>query len=51
MTPAARAALAALAVALDLAVRGGEYGTTHLLELRQEVREEEALVARPEVVD
>ncbi|HEY9507739.1 MAG TPA: septum formation initiator family protein [Gemmatimonadales bacterium] len=50
MTPARWAAVAALAFALYFAIQGGEYGTTHLLQLRREVRQEEALVARLEVV-
>jgi hypothetical protein len=33
--------VAALAFALYFAIQGGEYGTTHLLELRREVRREE----------
>ena len=49
MTPARWAAVAALAFALYFAIQGGEYGTTHLLELRREVRQEEALVARLKV--
>jgi Septum formation initiator. len=50
VTPARWAAVAALAFALYFAIQGGEYGTTHLLQLRREVRQEEALVARLEVV-
>lgn len=50
MTPARWAAVVALAFALYFAIQGGEYGTTHLLQLRQEVRQEEALVARLGVV-
>ncbi len=50
MTPARWAAVAAVAFALYFAIQGGEYGTTHLLQLRREVRQEEALVARLEVV-
>ncbi|HJR51625.1 MAG TPA: septum formation initiator family protein [Gemmatimonadales bacterium] len=50
MTPARWAAVMALAFALYFAIQGGEYGTTDLLQLRQEVRQEEALVARLEVV-
>ncbi len=50
MTPARWAAVAALAFAVYFAIQGGEYGTTHLLELRREVRQEESLVARLEVV-
>ena len=40
MTPARWAALAALAFALYFAIQGGEYGTTHLLQLRREEAEE-----------
>jgi cell division protein FtsB len=44
--------MAALAFALYFAIQGGEYGTTHLLELRREVAQEEAQVARlKQVVD
>ena len=50
MTPARWAALAALAFALYFAIQGGEYGTTHLLELRREVRQEESQVARLKVL-
>jgi cell division protein FtsB len=50
VTLARWAAVVALAFALYFAIQGGEYGTTHLLELRREVREEEAQVARLEVV-
>ncbi len=50
MTPARWAALAALAFALYFAVQGGEYGTTHLLQLKAEVAREEAQVARLRVV-
>ena len=46
MTPARWAALAALAFALYFAVQGGEYGTTHLLQLRREEAEERAVVER-----
>ena len=49
MTPARWAAVAALAFALYFAIQGGEYGTTHLLELRREVGQEEALVKSLEV--
>ena len=42
MTPARWAALAALAFALYFAIQGGEYGTTHLLQLRREEAEERA---------
>ena len=46
MTPARWAALAALAFALYFAIQGGEYGTTHLLQLRREEAEERAEVDR-----
>ena len=46
MTPARWAAAAALAFALYFALQGGEYGTTHLLQLRREEVEERAMVAR-----
>jgi cell division protein FtsB len=46
VTPARWAAVAAVAFALYFAIQGGEYGTTHLLQLRREVRQEEALVAQ-----
>jgi cell division protein FtsB len=42
--------VAALAFALYFAIQGGEYGTTHLLQLRREVRQEEALVVRLKVM-
>ena len=44
MTPTRWAALAALAFALYFAIQGGEYGTTHLLQLRREEAEERAQV-------
>ena len=50
MTPARWAAVVALAFAVYFAIQGGEYGTTDLLQLRREVRQEEALVARLNVV-
>ena len=50
MTPARWAAVAALAFALYFAIQGGEYGTTHLLELRREVEEEQGEVVRLRVV-
>jgi cell division protein FtsB len=50
VTPARWATVAALAFALYFAIQGGEYGTTHLLQLRREVRQEEALVARLRVM-
>ena len=46
MTPARWAALAALAFALYFAIQGGEYGTTHLLQLRRDEAEERAQVDR-----
>ncbi|HEY8256199.1 MAG TPA: septum formation initiator family protein [Gemmatimonadales bacterium] len=46
MTPARWAALAALAFAFYFAVQGGEYGTTDLLQLRDEERQERTEVAR-----
>jgi cell division protein FtsB len=46
VTAARWAALAALAFALYFAVQGGEYGTTHLLQLRREAAEEQAQVDR-----
>ena len=52
MTPARWAALAALAFALYFAIQGGEYGTTDLLQLRSEEKQEGAEVARlRQVVD
>ena len=45
MTPARWAAVAALAFALYFAIQGGEYGTTHLLELRGDVEREREQVA------
>ena len=50
MTPARWAAVAALAFALYFAIQGGEYGTTHLLELRRDVEREQEQVARLRVV-
>jgi cell division protein FtsB len=50
VTPLRWAAVAAVAFALYFAIQGGEYGTTHLLELRREVRREEDQVARLKVV-
>ena len=44
MTPARWAALAALAFALYFAIQGGEYGTTHLFQLRREEAQERAQV-------
>ena len=52
MTPARLAAVAALAFALYFAIQGGEYGTTHLLELQRDVAREETQVARlKQIVD
>ncbi len=42
--------MAAVAFALYFAIQGGEYGTTHLLELRRDVAREEEQVARLKVV-
>jgi cell division protein FtsB len=50
VTAARWAAVAAVAFALYFAIQGGEYGTTHLLQLRREVGQEEVLVARLKVV-
>ena len=49
MTATRWAAVAALAFALYFAIQGGEYGTTHLLELRREVSREEDQLARLQV--
>ena len=46
MTLARWAAVAAVAFALYFAIQGGEYGTTHLLELRGDVEREQEQVAR-----
>ena len=46
MTPLRWAAVAAVAFALYFAIEGGEYGTTDLLELREDVAREEAEVTR-----
>ncbi len=46
MTPARWAAVVALAFALYFAIQGGEYGTTHLLELRADVEREQAQVTQ-----
>jgi cell division protein FtsB len=52
VTPARWAALAALAFALYFAIQGGEYGTTDLLQLRNEEAQERSDVARlQQVVD
>ena len=50
MTPARWAAVAAVVFALYFAIQGGEYGTTHLLQLRREVRQEDSLVVRLKVM-
>jgi cell division protein FtsB len=50
VTPARWAAVAALAFALYFAIQGGEYGTTHLLELRGDVAREQEQVGRLRVV-
>jgi cell division protein FtsB len=50
VTPARWAAVAALAFALYFAIQGGEYGTTHLLELRRDVEREQGQVVRLRVV-
>ena len=50
MTLARWAAVAAIAFALYFAIQGGEYGTTHLLELRRDVRQEEEQVTRLQVL-
>ena len=42
--------MAALAFALYFAIQGGEYGTTHLLELRRDVDREQGQVAQLRVV-
>jgi cell division protein FtsB len=50
VTPARWAAVAALAFALYFAIQGGEYGTTHLLELRADVEREQTQVVRLRVL-
>jgi cell division protein FtsB len=50
VTSARWAAVAALAFALYFAIQGGEYGTTHLLELQGDVGREQEQVARLRVV-
>jgi cell division protein FtsB len=50
VTPARWAAVAALAFALYFAIQGGEYGTTHLLELRHDIEREQGQVAQLRVV-
>ena len=52
MTPARWAAVVALAFALYFAIQGGEYGTTHLLQLRADVeREQVQVTGLKQVVD
>ncbi len=50
MTRARWAAVAALAFALYFAIQGGEYGTSHLLELRGDVEREQEQVERLRVL-
>jgi cell division protein FtsB len=50
VTLARWAAVAALAFALYFAIQWGEYGTTHLLELRRDVEREQEQVVRLRVV-
>jgi cell division protein FtsB len=50
VTPARWAALAAIAFALYFAIQGGEYGTTDLLQLRDEEAQERAEVTRLQYV-
>ena len=50
MSPARWAALAALAFALYFAIQGGEYGTSDLLELRDEEEREREEVSRLQTV-
>jgi cell division protein FtsB len=50
VTPARWATVAALAFALYFAIQGGEYGTTHLLELRADVEREQTQVVRLRVL-
>jgi cell division protein FtsB len=50
VTPARWAAVAALAFALYFAIQGGEYGTTHLLELRRDIEREQGQVTQLRVV-
>jgi len=50
VTPARWAAVAALAFALYFAIQGGEYGTTHLLEIRRDIGREQVQVTRLRVV-
>jgi cell division protein FtsB len=50
VTLARWAAVAALAFAVYFAIQGGEYGTTHLLELRRDVEREQGQVVRLRVV-
>ena len=50
MTPARWAAVAAIAFAVYFAIQGGEYGTTHLLELKADIAREQEQVGRLKVV-
>ncbi len=50
MTPARWAAVAAIAFAVYFAIQGGEYGTTHLLELNADIAREQEQVGRLKVV-
>ena len=50
MTPARWAAVAAIAFALYFAIQGGEYGTTHLLELKADIVREQEQVGRLRVM-
>jgi cell division protein FtsB len=50
VSPARWLALAAIVFALYFAIQGGEYGTTHLLELRREVEREQTQVTQLKVV-
>jgi cell division protein FtsB len=50
VTRARWAAVAVLAFALYFAIQGGEYGTSHLLELRGDVEREQEQVERLQVL-
>jgi cell division protein FtsB len=50
VTPTRWATVAALAFALYFAIQGGEYGTTHLLELRRAVEQEQEQVVRLKIM-
>jgi len=50
VTPARWAAVAAIAFAVYFAIQGGEYGTTHLLELKADIGREQEQVGRLKVV-